>query len=96
MTTYYYLRRKQPMTVREQTKVLRACGGVTSVWQSDHEGVLVDVSGDEVASVWRSSIPQPRSVDDLRDLLAGGRYDLYDEYGAKVDLKEVLGDAAEE
>lgn len=93
MSEDYYLRRKQPMTVYEQARVLHSSGGVVSVWQEDHGGELVGADGEEVTSLWRSSVPQPRSVDDLRDLLAGGRYDLYDGYGERRDLEEVLGDA---
>lgn len=93
MSTIYYLRRREPMEVYQQTDVLTVSSRGASLCMSDPDGELVDAEGHSVAPLYRSErMPSPSSLDDLRDLLAGGRYDLYDEYGNRCDLGEVLDD----
>lgn len=96
MSTSYYLRRREPMEVYEQTKVLRGNASGVLLWVFPEDASLVKADGEQVTYLNRGTIPMPGSMDDLRDLLAGGRYDLYDEYGEKRDLEEVLGNGAEE
>lgn len=94
MSESYYLRRREPMEVYEQAVVLRSSGGEVAIWP-DLGGELVEADGEYVTGLYRATVPRPSDVGDLRDLLAGGRYDLYDESGKRRDLEEVLGDAAE-
>ena len=79
------------MEVYEQARVLQASGGEVTIWPV-REGELVTGDGEYVTDLWRATVPRPHDVGDLRDLLAGGRYDLYDESGERRDLEEVLGD----
>lgn len=92
MSTNYYLRRREPMEVYEQTRVLHGTASGAYIWMSPEDTSLVKADGEHVTDLYRGTIPMPGSIDDLRDLLAGGRYDLYDEYGKKCDLEEVMGD----
>lgn len=91
MSTSYYLRRRKQVTVYEQVKVLQSSGGKAIVWPFDGDAALVAADGEYVTELYQGTIPRPRSIADLRDLLAGGRYELRDEYGEIVDLDEVLG-----
>lgn len=59
---------------------------------TDRDADLVDASGEFETSLYSCEVPQPYSIADVRDILAGGRYELYDEYGERRDIDEVVGE----
>lgn len=93
MSTNYYLRRKESVEIWAQARVLRRSAGAVSPCRDDR-AELVDAGGEFVAEAYGdyNDIPRPCSVADLRDLLAGGRYELYDEYGERCELDEAMGE----
>lgn len=89
MSESYYLRQAEGRLMYQQVEALYSSGGRVRV-SRDLDASLVDADGDMEATIYDCDVPMPRSVDDLRDLLAGGRYELFDSYGCRVALDDVL------
>lgn len=89
MSTSYYLVQTEPTPLYGRVKVAQSSGGETSLWRYEDDPEWVDADGDwcDVPDVTR-----PATVDDLKALVATGRYRFVDEYGEGHDVQEVFGE----
>ncbi len=79
MGTNFYLRRKQP-TIREAIHICKRSWGFYATWQATEPDDWPKWCDEDMMSP--TQLPSPiRSVDDIRDYLRTGEWEVVDEYG---------------
>lgn len=88
MSTSYYLVQTEPTPLYGHIKVAQTSGDTTSLWVYDGPE-WGNADGDWVG---KPRVTAPASVDDLKTLVASGKYRLVDEYGKEHGVEEVFGE----
>lgn len=86
MGTNIYMRRKEPRTIEVYDEV--HVGKLSYGWRAHFDGS--SMYQDQWYPERDDNLPRIGSMDDLRAYLATGEWELFDEYGEKTTLEEVL------
>ena len=89
MSTSYYLVQTEPTLVYGRAKVAQTSGGKAHMWPYDPMNGWVNADGDQL---FAPDLTVPKTVADLKALVASGRYRFVDEYWEEHDVEEVFGE----
>lgn len=88
MSTSYYLVQTEPTLVYGRAKVAQTSGGKAYMWPYDPMNGWAYADGDQL---FAPDLTVPKTLADLKALVASGEYRFIDEYGEERDVEEVFG-----